>query len=247
MKNFLKKGLHKLFGFHTYLYLFSQYIIHTLKWNKNEKDFLFFLKMVPDAGTVLDIGANIGIMTYHFSKKLKNTNIFAFEPMPENIITLKRIVKRYKLKNVTIFPLALGDKTGKVQMVMPVVDSVKMQGLSHVMQESIENNNIGNYFEAPVTSIDNIPRITTNGTKVSAIKLDVENYEYFVLKGAEETIKKNKPLIYCELWDNENRDKCISFLQGLNYDVKILKNKSLINFREPQPKSQNFFFIPSSN
>ena len=51
---------------------------------------------------------------------------------------------------------------------------------------------------------------TLNGKdkKIGAIKMDVENFEYFVLEGGKELIKKHKPIIYTELWENQNREKC---------------------------------------
>ena len=38
------------------------------------------------------------------------------------------------------------------------------------------------------------------------------NYEYFVLKGCEKIINRDKPKIYLELWDNKNRYNCFKLL-----------------------------------
>ena len=43
--------------------------------------------------------------------------------------------------------------------------------------------------------------------------MDVENFEIHVLKGATHLIERCKPLIYIELWDNENRKACMQFLK----------------------------------
>ena len=59
--------------------------------------YIYFLNIIPDDGVVLDIGANIGIMTVHLSKKLKNSFIYSFEPIPLNLLTLKRIIKWFQL------------------------------------------------------------------------------------------------------------------------------------------------------
>ena len=40
---------------------------------------------------------------------------------------------------------------------------------------------------------------------VSVIKIDVEGYEFELLRGARETIKKDRPLIVCEVWQTEPR------------------------------------------
>ena len=137
MKNFIKYILQSIFGFQNYLLIFSLFKIYTLRWDNNENDFFFFMKLLPKNGIVLDIGANIGIMTVHFAKKLRNARVYSYEPIPRNVKVLKKIISLFKLGNVRIFETALGNENGKVEMIMPVINSVKMQGLSHVVHESI--------------------------------------------------------------------------------------------------------------
>jgi hypothetical protein len=79
---------------------------------------------------------------------------------------------------------------------------------------------------------------------VKAIKIDVENFEYFVFKGAENTLRKYKPLIYCELWDNENRAQCFELLSGeLGYKIMVLEEGKLVKFDPGVHENQNFFFV----
>lgn len=244
MKNLIKKILQRLFGFRNYLFVFSLYIIKTLKYNKNEKDFLIFLEMLPDKGSIIDIGANIGIMTVHLARKKPNAKIFSFEPIPSNIEALKRVVKYFKLKNVTVFENALGASASKTIMVMPVVGSVKMQGLSHVVHESIPELNEGLKFEVEIRKLDDFEVFKDSENPVVAIKIDVENFEYFVFQGAESVIEKNRPIVYCELWNNENRGKCIDYFLNKNYSVMIQDNGKLVPFDIEKHQKQNFFFIP---
>jgi len=64
------------------------------------------------------------------------------------------------------------------------------------------------------------------------------------LKGAENLIAENKPVIYCELWDNDNRKKCISLLNNLNYSAFVLQAKKLVPFEKATVEKHNFFFLP---
>ncbi len=211
MKSAVKYILQKLLGFRRYLFVFSLYKIRTLHNDKKEKDFLFFLSLIPVGGIVLDIGANIGIMTEYLAR-MHNTTVFAFEPIPHNLDVLKKVISHYNLKNVNVCDYALGNEDGEAEMVMPVINAVKMQGLSHVVHDTITENNKGERFKIQVKKLDNIAEIK-NGTKpVTAIKMDVENFEYFVLDGAKELLNKYKPIVYCELWDNENRKKCFDLM-----------------------------------
>jgi FkbM family methyltransferase len=246
MKHLAKKLLQTLLGFDNYLFLFSIYIIYTLRWNRNERDFLHFLGMLPDDGFVLDIGANIGIMTVHLARHLPNAKVFAFEPIPSNIKALRRIISFFDLRNVEIMDFALGNSDGEVEMVMPVLGSLPMQGLSHVLHESIPDLNEGRKYRTIIKKLDSISSLSENGLTLNAIKIDVENFEYFVLAGAERLIKLHRPIIYAELWENENRNKCFSFLQSMNYDVKVLRHGKLEPYKIGLHFTQNFFFIPSS-
>jgi FkbM family methyltransferase len=244
MKNFIKTVLQKFLGFETYLYLFALYVIKTLKWNKKEGDFIYFRDMVPDGNIILDIGANIGAMVVHLSRTHPNSTIYAFEPIPQNIKTLEKVLHLYHINNVNVVKSALGNAMGEIEMVMPVQKSAKLQGLSHVVHDSIEGLNEGIRYKTTITTLDNF--ITENQIegRLSAIKLDVENFEFFVLEGGIQTIKKHRPVIYSELWENENRDKCFTLLKNLSYSVKVLHKKVLVDYNPEIHTAQNFFFIP---
>ena len=75
MKTFIKYILQKMLGLKTYLYVFARIVIFKLKWDKKEKDFFHFLKLFPDEGLSLDLGANIGVTSYHLSKRFPNLTI----------------------------------------------------------------------------------------------------------------------------------------------------------------------------
>ncbi len=245
MKSRIKKILQKIFGFKNYLFVFSIYIIKTLKWNRKENDFLHFITIIPDGGIILDIGANIGVMTYYLSRKFQNSQIFSFEPIPHNLVNLKRIIKKFNLNNIKVFEMALGNENGNVEMVMPVFHNVKFHGLSHVVDGKNSELNEGEKFISSIKRLDEIKDIKEATFPVNAIKIDVENYEYFVFQGGIETIKKHKPVIYTELWDNENRQNSFKLLCSLGYKTKVLQNGELINFDPEKHKTQNFFFIPN--
>lgn len=231
-----------MLGFDTYLKIFARYKISTLKKDKNEGDFFAFMSLLKDEGLILDVGANLGIMTWHLLKNFNQAEVWAFEPIPENNRILHAVTDGFKSERFKIFDLALGDKPGIAKMVLPNVARVKMQGLSHVVHESIDEFNEGDFYEVPIETLDNL--IDTS-RKVQGIKLDVENFEYFVLKGAENLIDRDKPIIYTELWVNENREKCLNFIRNKGYSVKVYVDNNLIDFSPTTYSGQNFFFIPN--
>ena len=239
IENFVKRVLQKIFGFRNYLFLFSIFSINRLKWGRIESEFLEFMKLVPNEGVILDLGANIGIMTAHIASRRPNAKVYSFEPIVENLLTLRRIIRHYKLENVKVFDFALGDSNGELKMVMPVVGDVKMQGLSHVVQEG--SNDAGNYYTVPVKRLDDIAELNEKDIKITAIKIDVENFEYFVLKGGKNLLTKHHPVIYSELWNNETRTNTIQMLSEIGYSVKVNEHGKLVAFNGQD--AQNFIFV----
>ena len=246
MKTFSKYILQKILGFRTYLYVFALFVIVKLRWDKREKDFFYFLKLLPDEGIVLDLGANIGVTSYHLAKKLPKSTVFSFEPLEINMEILKRIKKRFGLKNIREFMVALGDENTTLEMVMPVIRNVPMHGLSHAVHKNITENNNGLKFNVSMVRLDDFGELKNTGKRITGIKMDVENFEYYVLRGAKKLLEKHMPVIYCELWDNENRKKSLALLNKMGYSAFILHKKELVPFTENFHSKNNFFFMANS-
>ena len=230
-----------MFGYKRYLYLFSIFKIRTLHWDKNERDFFHFLNQIQKSdGIILDIGANIGIMTWHLSRKYPTREIISFEPESVNFEVLSLVCEKSNLQNVQLIQKALGDQEGKAKMILPIQGKTKMQGLAHIKHDSIELWNEGEEYEVDVETLDGI----FETKKIAAIKMDVENFEFFVLKGGEKMIQRDRPTIYVELWENENRIKCFDFIKGLGYKVCVLEKNELVEFNPNIHSQHNFTFVP---
>jgi len=237
VKNFFKRSLQKVLGFDNYLFLFS---IYSINRSKRDKEFIYFMNRIQEKGVILDIGANIGIMSVSLAKKFKLSEVYSFEPMPSNLKALKRIVNYYNIKNITLEEFALGEENGELKMVMPVIDNVKMQGLTHILSsERYPTTNDGVIFNVPVKKLDDIEALKSLPL-ITAIKIDVENYEYEVLKGGRHLLVKHKPIIYCELWPGEQRKRAINYLRDLGYKTEVFDGEKFVKYEGQE--STNFIF-----
>lgn len=240
VKNKIKYILQKLLGYQRYLIVFAKFKILTLKFDQKEKDFFHFMDLIPkQEGIILDIGANIGIMTCHLSKRFSLNYIHAIEPIPSNVEVLKNIIKQKQLKNVSVHAIALGTENTMAKMILPFENKVYFQGLSHVKHESITELNDGKEFEVEMKTLDSL----FPNKNIIAIKIDVENFEYFVLKGGEMLLKTHQPIIYAELWDNENRTNCFHLLKSMNYKTFVIDKNELVSYNSDIHEKQNFIFI----
>jgi len=233
LKSKVKRLLQRVLGFDNFLFLFSIITIRRLYMNKHEKEFLHFLTLLPTDELLLDI------MTIPLAQKAVNGKVFSFEPMPQNLKALKRVIKYYKLKNVTVFETALGSEPGELKMIMPIIDNVKMQGLCHFDNNETEK---GERFTLPVQKLDDISELQA-AKAIGGIKIDVENFEFEVLTGAKNLLLKHKPIIYCELWANEKRTLTLNYLTNeIGYTVKIYDGEKLVPYTNQE--AMNFFLVP---
>jgi FkbM family methyltransferase len=229
-------------GHSRYQFVFAILTIRRIPFSKSYKDFRFFLHLIPEEGTLLDIGANIGLTAITLAKRFPKSQVLAFEPVPENLTTLEKVIRYYGMQNIQVFATALGNTQGFLTMQVPEINGSRMQGLSRVIEN--ENGPVeqsGLTYQVPVQMLDRFTEIQT-AKKITAIKMDVENYEYFVLSGAKEVIRKHQPLLFCELWNNERRMLCIQLLATLDYHCYVLQHNQLIPYQGQD--SLNFFFLP---
>ncbi len=240
MKKLIQRLLQKTLGQQTYLYYFARFRIFFRKLYGVKDDFPKFIPLIPD-GAILDIGANIGMTAVPLAKKFPHAVIHAFEPVPVNCAVLKRIVKHYRLKNVVLHENALGHETGTMRIVVPEINNVRMFGLSHVeVNGRYDDWNSGDVYKVRVAKLDDIAALKQEA-KIAALKIDVENFEFFVLQGGMQLLKQHKPIIYCELWDNEMLDPVVDLMRGIEYDVMVFKGQQLEVFTS-QPAT-NYVFV----
>ena len=97
--------------------------------------------------------------------------------------------------------VALGAKNSKVDIIVDERDA----GSNHV-KECTNGNTVMNTLDG--VSIHE---------RIDFVKIDVEGYEFEVLKGGEKTITKSKPDIFIEIFD-VNYDRVNDLLKQMGYE-----------------------------
>lgn len=150
--------------------------------------------------TAVDVGSNIGALAYYFGNIFNH--VWCFEPNP---ITYKAsLLNLAVLKNITMNNLAIGDHIGTTKLrVFPgchgsnFVDpneNISMEYNAARFGGKLPEYLTKHYFEeVEIRTLDSY-----NIVDVDLIKVDVEGFEYSVIMGAEETIRKNKPTVVVE-------------------------------------------------
>lgn len=152
----------------------------------------------------IDVGAHVGLMSYYFASAFERVE--AFEP-----VALHRecFVKNVPQGNVTLHPYALGDKTGSVSM--------------HTAHSSSGDTTVAGAGDIPLKRLDDV---FPDATDIDYLKLDVEGYELRALKGAEQLIKRCKPVICVEQKPGKGKQfglpdtAAVDYLRSLGYKLQ---------------------------
>jgi len=168
--------------------------------------------LVKPGMTVFDVGANAGFFSIGFSRLVGfSGEIWAFEPLANQVDFLLKHLKLNKLENVQVIQSALADKSG----------FVRFEVCSNGFMGSLGGNS---HYHVPVASID---ELIISGTVPipNVIKLDVEGAEASVLRGARQCLKNDRPLLLIACHGKEQRQQCLELLQSNKYQIYYLDGK----------------------
>ena len=186
-----------------------------LKDNPHERGEVKFLESIVKEGmNVIDIGANVGITTVTVARKIgRRGKLYSFEPTPEYFNILKENISSNGLENVKVYELAVTDQVGRAPF------SQKELSSGIVFEEGAKK------FEVSTTSIDRFLS-EEKIERIDLINMDCEGSELLVLKGAKETLRKNKVKIFCEIHHDflkqlgQSVEELVQYLQGLEFQVQ---------------------------
>jgi FkbM family methyltransferase len=148
-------------------------------------------RIVRPGDQVLDIGANLGVVTLLVSKLVGTSGVVhAFEPNPSIAGMLTQSVERNRLANVKIHQLALGSSDATATLNFPTDNA----GMGTLTQSAL-----GSQVVVPVRTLDSIAANTTLD-RVRLLKIDVEGFELPVLLGAARVLALTE-CVQVEAWD----------------------------------------------
>jgi FkbM family methyltransferase len=189
-------------------------------------------EFIKNGYCVLDCGANIGIFSLYAAYLNENGKIYAIEPVKETLDIMQRLFDFFEVKNVKIIRKAVGDEKKRAFI---NIYPHKISALSGSTAATLLDVNYGKKEEIEVDTIDNIVR-EEKIKRIDFIKMDIEGYERYALKGAVETIKKHKPIIVVSAYHLADDKKVLPEIVKsayANYEVKLVKEGD-----------EDFIFVP---
>jgi FkbM family methyltransferase len=136
------------------------------------------IDLTPNKTLALDIGANVGLWSRDLTKAF--AHVISFEPVSDFRDCL---VKNVPASNLEVRGCALGEEDTFINMIITVENT----GHSHV-----DTSTMG-HGTTPMYRLDSLEL-----PKIDYIKIDCEGYENTILRGARQTIMRDRPVMVVE-------------------------------------------------
>ena len=170
--------------------------------------------------SIIDVGAFIGdssLVLCQYTEK----NVYAFEPFADTHTELSENIKLNAISNIVPVKLGVSDSRGRRRLYFSDLDhSISTNDPT----KSLSDGACTKSMEIDVTTIDDFT--AGNNLDVGIIKIDAEGAEQAVLRGAVETIKRNKPILLVSIYHNVSDFMDIKpwiDALGLGYRYKVTK------------------------
>jgi FkbM family methyltransferase len=139
-------------------------------------------------GTIIDVGANVGQFAIAAARTFPGARIRSFEPHPDCVEQFKRNTR--KLANVSISPLALGDRRGTTDFHLNTLSySSSILPLADAHRDAFPQAQETRCVSVPMSTLDDELGDIDLAPPV-LLKLDVQGYEAPVLHGAARALAR---------------------------------------------------------
>lgn len=172
------------------------------------------LEFLRPGMTCYDAGANVGFYSLLFSSLVGPAgSVVAFEPLPENASGLAYHLRINDCRNVTVKQVAVSDFDGFANFRRAHENA--MGALSDAGDLNVQCCRLDTLVESGEMPPPGL------------LKLDVEGAEAAVLRGAEQTIRDRRPVIFVATHGAAQHAECTRLLLGMDYKIYSLDNRSV--------------------
>jgi len=226
---FSEKLLSYNLGKDIYLFLYT-----TFKKVFESDELTMMSANIPKNTTVIDIGANVGLLSKYFSKCVgSGGSVIAIEPDPVALDLLKYNLQKTKSSNVHVFPVACGSEDGEIAFTQNLGNRADNRVMADAVMMPHQKQ-----IKVPVRSFSSLAKENTQVFQnISFIKMDVQGYEFSAVTGMASWLQQqhNKPTLCLELWPyglkqaNSSIVELIQLLQSCGYGIQEDVKTRLLN------------------
>jgi FkbM family methyltransferase len=202
---------------------------------------------------LLDVGANIGVITIPFVRK-SSAPAVAIEAVPDNVARLHTNLELNALGGkVQVFPCALGATSGTAQ--------IQVEGDLHAGEGSGTANILpdGSTYECVrqeivVRTLDQLVESGELASRCSVVKIDTDGYDLKVLQGGARFMERDRPVIFgefsahCMGWHEQTVGDVVAFAREQRYETWFRTPLTWKFTREAPAKfDQDLLLVPAES
>ncbi len=198
------------------------------------------LREILVAGAVVvDAGANIGIYSQFFSRRVGATGVvYSFEPSPENFARLQSATR--KLANVRLSQAAVGECSRRSKLYLS--DKLNVDHRTYATEGDPRRD-----VPIDIIALDDYFK---RGQRVDLIKMDIQGYEFHALRGAGRVLAENpNTKLLLEFWPyglkqaGTNWIELIDTLERQNMAVCQITRYGLVPFRSESVSESHDWYV----
>ena len=227
-------------------------ILSIFDYHTQRKIFITIQKLFnKNINTIIDVGAHNGEFAIAINKKFKINKIISFEPNRDEFNKLKLKINKYD--NIEALNLGAGniDQDKKLNINIEssssslnnLEENSKYFKKKFFLSKLFNKKVIEKQVQVKIIKLDNYINNNLNIDIIDILKIDTEGYEYYVLKGIENNIKKIK-VIYFEHHFDDMIIKNYNLTDIHNY---LLKNNFKKYFKIKMKFRKSFEYIYINN
>ena len=205
-----------------------------VEWSRSAVDFntweygftSSFIKKIHKGSIVFDIGASLGEWSVLAASLSGYENIYIFEPNPQSWKHIEKIFLLNKIK----FPGGIFNGFAANNDNYAENISLNIKQWPKRIEGDVFFENLYETKNLQCIKVDTYCNLIN--TYPDIIKIDVEGAEGEVIRGCENVLKNNKPIIFLSLHPNlikkynDSVNNIFSFLEQLGYKNKLLADES---------------------
>ena len=154
-----------------------------------------FKNLLQSNTIFIDIGANIGYYTLIAASKIKDGQIYSFEPVKANYKLLTKNIKINNINNVKAFQKAISNRNGKIKI---FIDGTNLGN------HSLAKNNVIDKTESTEVETIRLDSFFNNLEEIIEedflIKIDTQGAEGLIVEGAHNLLLNKNIKILMEFW-----------------------------------------------
>lgn len=183
----------------------------------------------------LDIGANIGYYSLLVASQCPEARILSFEPDKKNFQLFKTSISYNSYeKKINAFPFAVSD-TGETIVMSDLGNNpnfgARFTGKSLEYLKPFVHGPDPYFAQVTAVKLDSF----LENQKIDVVKVDIEGYEPFAIKGMINIIKYNRPVIFSEFAPSNlgsigqtTPQEYLNIFISLGYGLNVIDQKGLV-------------------